>query len=510
MNPDTLPLRTLDSVALDDETWTRQAPVIVIGGSAVDRDRIATQAADRLGVDVVRLLARREAGSVAGDVTVVDLDLNDREALVWLGLGEGSLAEVRRAGAALARAVDRQALCLATGELSAAAVSAFAEGWLLAGYRYSLRSTPVEQEGAVTLAVAEGVADSGSLDFARALTDGVRLARDLGNTPSSVKTPDWLAERAHALTLGSQLRTRVLGERELKRAGFGGILAVGGGSSHEPRLVVLELPGRRGARHTVLVGKGITFDSGGLSLKTPDAMTTMKTDMAGAAAVMGAMAVLAEIGSDDRVTAVLALAENMPSGSAYRPGDVVNHYGGSTSEIVNTDAEGRIVLADALAFAVATLGPDVLVDVATLTGAATLGLSRNYAALYANEEALLQELRVAAADSGDSVWPLPLTPDYRSVLDSAVADIAQAPKDSAVGAGSIVAALFLEHFVGDVPWAHLDIAGPARSESDRADITAGATGFGVRLLSRWLASRPDEPGGSEEPMPAGMGQAGGI
>lgn len=507
MNPDTIPLRALDVVAIGDDPWTTAAPVVVIGGSAADRAEVAGEAAARLGVDIPRLLARREAGSAAGDVTVVDLDLDDRESLVWLGLGDRSPADTRRAGAALARTVDRPALCLATTGLSADSAAAFAEGWLLAGYRYSARSTPTESQGALTMAVADDVHSTAGLDFARSVANGVRLARDLGNTPSSVKNPDWLAERAHSLAVGSPLRARVLGERELRRAGFGGILAVGGGSSHEPRLVLLELPGGRGARHTVLVGKGITFDSGGLSLKPADAMTTMKTDMAGAAAVLGTMAVLAKSGSDDRVTAVLALAENMPSGSAYRPGDVVRHYGGGSSEIVNTDAEGRLVLADALAYAAATLDPDVIVDVATLTGAATLGLSRHYAALYANDDALLEQLRTAADRSGDAAWPLPLAPEYLPALDSAIADIAQAPHAPGVGAGSIVAALFLKHFVGDVSWAHLDIAGPARSDADRGEISAGATGFGVRLLSSWLARRPEPPSESQV---ADVDQAGGI
>jgi leucyl aminopeptidase len=495
MNTDTLPLRSLDLVDASDDPWTRPAPVVVIGGSAMNRDAVAAEAAARLGVDVARLLARRKAGSAAGDVTPVDLDLDDRETLVWLGLGDGSPTEARLAGAALARAVDRPALCLPTAGLSAEGAAAFAQGWLLAGYRYSLRSTPDEPKGALTMAVVESVDATARLTHARAVAEGVRLARDVGNTPSSVKSPDWLAERAHSLASGTPLRVRVLGERELRRGEFGGILAVGQGSSHEPRLVVLESPGARGARHTVLVGKGITFDSGGLSLKAADAMATMKTDMAGAAAVLGTMAVLAASGSTDRVTAVLALAENMPSGSAYRPGDVVRHFGGGTSEIVNTDAEGRIVLADALSYAVAALNPDVIVDVATLTGAATLGLSRNYGALFANDEALLEELRAAGDGSDDSVWPLPLTPDYRPVLDSDIADIAQAPRAPGVGAGAIVAALFLSHFVGDRRWAHLDIAGPARSDADRGDISAGATGFGVRLLSRWLACHPDDQKG---------------
>ncbi|NQU36546.1 MAG: hypothetical protein HQ526_02990 [Actinobacteria bacterium] len=240
----------------------------------------------------------------------------------------------------------------------------------------------------------------------------------------------------------------------------------------------------------VLVGKGITFDSGGLSLKPAEGMPLMKTDMSGAGTVLATMSALRDLGVTANVTAVLACAENMPSGSAYRPGDVVRHFGGRTSEVFNTDAEGRMVLADALAYANARLRPDVIVDLATLTGAATLGLSRQYGALFADSDGLARRLLAAGDETSDRVWRLPLVPEYRSALDSEIADISHVSRES-IGAGAITAALFLQEFVGDRRWAHLDIAGPARAEKTSGDKTRGATGFGVRLLLRWLQNSPD-------------------
>jgi leucyl aminopeptidase len=239
----------------------------------------------------------------------------------------------------------------------------------------------------------------------------------------------------------------------------------------------------------VLIGKGITFDSGGLSLKPNDSMKMMKTDMAGGAAVIAAMSALASLGVQARVTGLVAAAENMPSGTALRVGDVIKHYGGRTVEVLNTDAEGRLVLADALAYADAELAPDVMVDVATLTGAARVALGSVMAALYATDDGLASALLDAGAASGDRLWRMPLADDYRDALESPVADLANVARNGA-RAGSIDAALFLREFTGGRPWAHLDIAGAARSTSDDGENTKGATGFGTRLLLRWLAATP--------------------
>jgi leucyl aminopeptidase len=236
----------------------------------------------------------------------------------------------------------------------------------------------------------------------------------------------------------------------------------------------------------VLVGKGVTFDTGGLSIKPRDAMVPMKTDMAGAGVVLAVLAACRALGVRRRVIGLLPLAENAFGASSYRPGDVVRHFGGLTSEVVNTDAEGRMLLADALAFADARLDPAVVVDVATLTGAATLGLGRRHAALYATDDALASALARAAAAGGERVWRMPLVEDYREALDSDVADLRHVAADGRVGGGSIVAALFLREFTGGRRWAHLDIAGPGRADRDENEVTKGATGFGARLLLRWL------------------------
>jgi leucyl aminopeptidase len=242
----------------------------------------------------------------------------------------------------------------------------------------------------------------------------------------------------------------------------------------------------------VLAGKGITFDSGGLSLKPTESMKLMKTDMAGGAAVIAAMSALGRLGVRARVTGLVAAAENMPSGSAMRPGDVVTHYGGRTVEVLNTDAEGRLVLADALAYADAVLAPDVMVDIATLTGAARIALGSTVGALYATDDVLAAALLAAGDASGEQLWRMPLAGDYRCALDSATADLAHIASSvngaEAGSPGSIVAALFLREFTGARPWAHLDIAGPARAAADDGEITKGGTGFGTRLLLRWLAA----------------------
>jgi leucyl aminopeptidase len=244
--------------------------------------------------------------------------------------------------------------------------------------------------------------------------------------------------------------------------------------------------------HIVLAGKGITFDSGGLSLKPGDGMRLMKTDMSGGAAVIAAMSALAALGVRARVTGLVAAAENMPSGSAMRPGDVITAYGGRTVEVLNTDAEGRLVLADLLAYADATLNPDVTIDLATLTGAARIALGASIGALYASDDRLAEALRDAGAAAGERLWRMPMPADYTSALTSVTADIAHIPSSMNGArngqAGSIVAAMFLREFTGGRPWAHLDIAGPARAGGDDGEITKGGTGFGTRLLLRWLTA----------------------
>jgi leucyl aminopeptidase len=258
---------------------------------------------------------------------------------------------------------------------------------------------------------------------------------------------------------------------------------VGGGSASPPRLVVVGYrPPTAGPAHPVLVGKGITFDTGGISIKPTAGMREMKTDMAGAAVVLAAVDAASRLELPGAVSAVVPAAENAVSGSAYRPADVIRHVGGRTTEVLNTDAEGRLVLADGLAYGRSALGATVLVDVATLTGAIKVALGARTAGLYATTDELADGLRTAGAHAGEQLWRMPLAAEYGYLLDSAVADANNAPGNP----GSTTAALFLQPFAGDLPWAHLDVAGAARSGSDDAETVKGGTGFGARTLLRWL------------------------
>jgi leucyl aminopeptidase len=274
--------------------------------------------------------------------------------------------------------------------------------------------------------------------------------------------------------------------RALTAEGFGGILAVGSGSANAPRLVELAWrpPGAR--THVVLVGKGITFDSGGIGIKPPEGMLLMRKDMGGAAAVVAATLGAAALNLRVRVTALAPLAENMVGADAFRPGDVVRHYGGMTSEIYNTDAEGRLVLADALAYAVRRLRPDVLVDLATLTGASRVALGKRTAALFSDNDELAAALSTAAAQAGEQVWRLPLAGDYLEYLSSDLADYNHAPD---LSPKSVLAALYLREFTGQARsnWAHLDMSSPSWSDRADGELVKGATGWGVRTLLRWLA-----------------------
>jgi leucyl aminopeptidase len=499
------------AAAASDAPWQPRLPDVLVGRSAERPPeavvvlvrsartdgppalpRTALDVGSAAGVDVRRRVEREGFGAGAGDVLDIVLDGPDDapRRLMLVGLGRATAAEARRAGAAAARRCVKRTSVSTTVPAGASAVAAYLEGWLLATYRFSLRSAEIPPESAtVELDVQpkDRAAVRAVVDRARAVAVAVHRARDLANTPSNLKSPESIVATAHELGDSAGLRVDVIAGDALVERGFGGLVAVGAGSSRPPALVVLEHAGAKRAPHVVLVGKGITFDSGGLSLKPADAMTLMKTDMAGAAAVLGAMSALRSLRVPTRVTALLALAENMPSGSSYRPGDVIEHFGGRTSEVVNTDAEGRLVLADALAYADAELDPDVVIDIATLTGAASVGLGRVHAAVFSPDDRLRRDLVAAGDAAGDPAWPMPLVEEYRDWLASPIAD-ARHVEGTKVGGGAITAALFLQPFAGDRRWAHLDIAGPGRSDGDRHEVTRGATGYGTRLLLEWLST----------------------
>ncbi len=440
-------------------------------------------------VDVPALLARESAKGEPGEIVAIPvLDGGPPERVLLVGTGDAGPAAQRTAGAAVVRRAKGSAslaLDLRGLALGAEPVRALAEAVLLASYSYSLKpgaEPRVLQD--VTIVVTDVEAWQGVIERARVVARATAQARDLVNTPSLSKTPAWLAGQAGELLTG--LRVRVREEEALSKEGFGGVIAVGQGSSRPPRVIEVTYDGG-GDRHVVLVGKGITFDTGGLSLKTNDGMQLMKTDMGGAAAVLATVRAVADLGLPVKVTALAMAAENMPSGTAQRPGDVITQYGGRTVEVLNTDAEGRLVLADGIAYAERVLAPDVIVDVATLTGAMPVALGKKHAGLFATQDLLATQLLAAGAAAGERVWRMPLVEDYRQALESPVADLRNIgyPKLKLQG-GSITAALFLREFAGQRPFAHLDIAGPAWSGADDEELSKGATGYGVRLLVRWL------------------------
>jgi leucyl aminopeptidase len=433
----------------------------------------------------------------AGTITNVPIAGRHPRSVVAVGVGEATLPDLRsyvatavRRGQTLAEHGARRLvlpLDSAVAPAGADEVRAAVEAVLLAGYRFRQTSTPHPPRlDAVTVVVADGE-DPVVAAAARAGevgADAVGWARDLINTPSSTKNPAWLAEQVQARFAGRpHVEVTVLGPEQLRAGGFGGVLAVGGGSASPPCVVVVGYrPPAAGPSHPVLVGKGITFDTGGISIKPTAGMREMKTDMAGAAVVLAAVDAASRLELPVAVSAVVPAAENAVSGSSYRPADVIRHVGGRTTEVLNTDAEGRVVLADALAHARLALGATALVDVATLTGAIKVALGARTAGLYASTDGLADALRTAGAHAGEQLWRMPLAEEYGDLLDSAVADANNAPGNP----GSTTAALFLKPFAGDLPWAHLDVAGAARAGSDDAETVKGGTGFGARTLLRWL------------------------
>ncbi len=474
-----VPLPTVALAAELPEAETTALPTVSDDGSA----RLPGAPVD----DLSDVLSREKAKGTAGEL--VALPATDSGRVLLLGTGDATPADLRKAGAALARrAKDSASLAvdLRAAVPDGAGLRALVEGLLLGSYSFSRKKEP--QSRALRTITLVGPTDQVALEAAVSTSAATAAARDLVNTPSLEKTPEWLAGAAKDLLGG--LDVKVLDEKALTSRGFGGIIGVGQGSTRPPRLIEAHYDGttaRDSKAHVVLVGKGITFDTGGLSLKPNAGMLDMKADMGGAAAVLATVRAVADLRLPIRVTALAAAAENMPSGTAQRPGDVLTQYGGQTVEVLNTDAEGRLVLADAIAYADRDLKADVIVDVATLTGGMLVALGKKVAGLFANDEALAAQLEAAAEASGEPLWRLPLVEDYRVALDSPIADLRNIGEPRLkLNGGSITAALFLREFTGGRPWAHLDIAGPAMAGGDDDEKTKGGTGYGVRLLTAWL------------------------
>ena len=441
-------------------------------------------------IDLIDEISFFQPSGKAGEILEIPISQKATKAdrVFVIGLGDQSTQSHRLAAANLGRKLRGKKINVTTllatdsADIRAHAISA-----VLGAYTWTLKSDSTSDQPTFNIVCK----NEKIINSAEIIAHSVCRARDLVHTPSNIKNPLWMANQAQKIAKEGKLSIKVLAGKEL--AQFGGLRAVGNSSPKPgPRFIQITYTPKSTAKripHVVLVGKGITFDTGGVSLKRPyDLMMAMKSDMAGAAAVLNVVGALPELKPRVKVTALLMCAENALSGTSQRPSDVITHYGGTTVEVLDTDAEGRLVLADGLAYADEKLNPDYLVDIATLTGSATLGLGRQYGAMYTRDRALASELVAVGESSGERLWHMPLIDDYQDSLESDIADFNHTADKGDYSAGSVTAALFLEKFTGKRKWVHLDVAGTARSESDSGESPKGGTGFGVRVLIDWIMS----------------------
>lgn len=418
--------------------------------------------------------------------------------VVAVGLGKsGTLTAqfAEEAGGTAAAALAKEAsAAVSTGGLSGALAASVALGAALRGYRFDKYRTTEKPDdkpklAKITVLTGEAAKAKEAWVAGKAIAEGVFLSRDLVSEPPNVLTPAAMAERCKALeALG--VKVEILGPKEMNKLGFGALMGVAMGSAQEPRMVVMHWHGapaaKKGAKQPPIafIGKGVTFDTGGISIKPAGGMEDMKWDMAGAGTVVGLMAALAGRKAKCDVVGLVGLVENMPSGTAQRPGDVVKTYSGQTVEVINTDAEGRLVLADVIWYCQQKFAPRFMVDLATLTGAIIIGLGHEYAGCFSNDDTLAAQLHAAGMATGEKVWRMPLGEGYDKQIRSDIADMKN------VGGrpgGAITAAQFIQRFVNGKTWAHLDIAGMAWSSKDSPTVPKGATAFGVRLLDQLVA-----------------------
>lgn len=443
----------------------------------------------------------------------IKIRYEDGQKIFVVGLGpkeELSVGNLQKVAAKLGKRVKEEGfenlalVCPETGLNPAMGfIEAIIQGLLLGSYEFKKYKTEkvvkVEKVGQVekgleiTILVKnanELIKTKEAVVKAEIYSQAVFLARDLVNEPSSVTTPKYLANLAAKMAKDGGFTCKVYEEKEIEKMGMGLFLGVARGSDEPPRFIKLEYPivsvgGRGNDKTIVLIGKGVTFDTGGLSLKTSESMETMKMDMAGAAALLAIFSVLAKLKPKLQVIGLIPCTENMPSGKAIKPGDILKSFSGKTVEVLNTDAEGRLILADALSYG-QTLKPDVMIDLATLTGACMVALGEDIAGLFTKDEKLKNDLLKGADSAGEKIWPLPLEESYKELLKSEVADLKNVAGKKYGGA--ITAALFLREFVGRTVWAHLDIAGPAWQEKGTDLIPKGGSGFGVRTILEYLSN----------------------
>jgi leucyl aminopeptidase len=459
-------------------------------------DAISVPGADSVAIRKFARINRFEAE--AGSIFEHFITSGETVSRVLLaGVGQGSAEDYEKLGAAVSAKLLTSGEEVVGFDLSALAIKPSAEavarlclGTVLRGWRHDVYRTklPEKQKPTVTDVIVIGAVE-GSEDAWRrqqAVAEGVSLTRELVTEPANIIYPESFVARCEELKAVG-VAFEVLGQKELEAAGMGALLGVSQGSAREPQLLVMRWDGTNGAEKTplALVGKGVTFDTGGISLKPPAGMEDMKWDMGGAGAVAGTMLALARRKAKAHVVGVCGLVENMPDAKAQRPGDVVTSMSGQTIEVINTDAEGRLVLCDAITWVQQKYAPKVIVDLATLTGAIIISLGNEHAGLFSNDDGLAAQLTAAGKATGDPLWRMPLSPAYDKLIDSPIADIKNVgPREG----GSITAAQFIQRFVDQgVKWAHLDIAGMVWASKPGGTWDKGATGFGVRLLDQFVA-----------------------
>lgn len=450
-------------------------------------DDLAKAFTKTFGSDLAALARHVGGSSKPGKAVLLPAPNGGRVVVVGLGQIDVTPEQVRRAVGAAVRlvaglpAATPQTVAISIEASEPQVIKGAAEGALLSAYSYRPAGPDVAGIGQLVLVSPNKRPEARqALDLAVIVAKAVNAAREWVNLPANVLYPETFADSARDFARGGRVGVELWDDKALQRDGFGGILAVGGGSEHKPRLLKLSYAPRGARFHLALVGKGITFDAGGLNLKPADGMYTMKTDMAGAAAILAAVTAIAELGLRIRVTGWAAMAENLPSGTAYRPSDVLTMYGGKTVENGNSDAEGRLVMADALVKA-SEEKPNLVIDVATLTGACMVALGERVSGLMARDDQTADLVLDAAEVAGEQFWQLPIPEDARPKLESKVADLKSTGDRYG---GALTAAAFLSEFVpSEIPWAHLDIAGPAFNTGNAYDYTpAGGTGVAVRTL----------------------------
>jgi leucyl aminopeptidase len=463
---------------------TIDADVLVLGVLKTDAGPEVLTDDPRLAISRETLLAIGATGASEQLRRIPGLGAAPGIALIGLGSGPIGATELRLAAGAAARQLNGvDTVAVALPAQSSADVEAILEGAAIGAYRYlAYRAPDPTRLPPAHIIAATTVSAPDAVQRARIAAEAVHTVRDLVNQSPAELYPQTLADAAVALCAGLPITSEVLAEPELLKGGFGGLLGVGQGSTRGPRLVTLRYEPAGATRHLALVGKGITFDSGGLSLKPPASMIGMKYDMTGAATALAVIVAAARLALPVRLTAWLCLAENLPSGSAMRPGDVITVRGGTTVEVLNTDAEGRLVLADGLS-AAREEEPDAIIDIATLTGAASIAMGNRTVAVMGSD-ALVKEVVDCGSAVGESLWPMPIPAEVRALLASDIADIANVKPGNTAG-GMLIAAAFLRDFVGTIPWAHLDIASAANNGGSGWGFNPkGPTGVAVRALVR--------------------------